>query len=161
MAAAPPALIYETLDAPPVVPIERAYALDEIRYNVNLRDRVRRLDLDAITFDTGSWEIMPEQYPRLEVIANGIRQVLARNPNAVFMIEGHTDAVGADVDNLSLSDRRAESVAVVLTEQFQDPAGKSGQPGIWRAVPQDTDRWPEPRKPPRRGPQHLAPAAGK
>ncbi len=38
------------------------------------------------------------------------------------MIEGHTDAVGNDVDNLSLSDRRAESVAVALTEQFQVPA---------------------------------------
>ena len=37
------------------------------------------------------------------------------------MIEGYTDATGADVDNLSLSDRRAESVAVALTEQFQVP----------------------------------------
>jgi outer membrane protein OmpA-like peptidoglycan-associated protein len=119
--AAPPALLYETLDAPPVMPLERAYALDEIRYNVNLRDRVRRIDLTAITFDSGSWELAPEQYPRLEAIANVIRQVMARHPDTVFMIEGHTDAVGADVDNLSLSDRRAESVAVVLTEQFQIP----------------------------------------
>jgi outer membrane protein OmpA-like peptidoglycan-associated protein len=39
----------------------------------------------------------------------------------VFLIEGHTDAVGADDDNLSLSDRRAETVALVLTEQFQVP----------------------------------------
>ena len=140
VAAAPPALIYETLDAPPVVPIERAYALDEIRYNVNLRDRVRRLDLDAITFDTGSWEVMPEQYPRLEVIGNAIRQVLARNPDAVFMIEGHTDAVGADVDNLSLSDRRAESVAVVLTEQFQIPPENLVSQGYgeqFRKIPTD------------------------
>ena len=140
VAGAPPALIYETLDAPPVVPIERAYALDEIRYNVNLRDRVRRLDLDAITFDTGSWELMPEQYPRLEVIANGIRQVLAQNPNAVFMIEGHTDAVGADVDNLSLSDRRAELVAVVLTEQFQIPPENLVSQGYgeqFRKIPTD------------------------
>ena len=37
------------------------------------------------------------------------------------MIEGHTDAVGAEEDNLSLSDRRAESVAVALTEQFGVP----------------------------------------
>ena len=39
----------------------------------------------------------------------------------LFRSEGHTDAVGNDVDNLSLSDRRAESVSVVLTEQFQIP----------------------------------------
>ena len=40
----------------------------------------------------------------------------------MYLIEGHTDAVGSDVDNLSLSDRRAEAVAQVLTEQFQVPA---------------------------------------
>jgi len=40
----------------------------------------------------------------------------------VFLVEGHTDAVGNDVDNLSLSDRRAESVAVALSEQFRVPA---------------------------------------
>jgi outer membrane protein OmpA-like peptidoglycan-associated protein len=39
----------------------------------------------------------------------------------VFLIEGHTDATGNDDDNLSLSDRRAESVSVILTDQFQIP----------------------------------------
>ena len=38
-----------------------------------------------------------------------------------LMVEGYTDAVGSDEDNLSLSDRRAESVAVALTEQFNVP----------------------------------------
>jgi outer membrane protein OmpA-like peptidoglycan-associated protein len=37
------------------------------------------------------------------------------------MIEGHTDAVGSDVDNLSLSDRRAETVALILSQQFNVP----------------------------------------
>ena len=37
------------------------------------------------------------------------------------MIEGYTDAVGSPEDNLSLSDRRAESVAEVLTEEFNVP----------------------------------------
>jgi outer membrane protein OmpA-like peptidoglycan-associated protein len=121
VSAAPPALLYETLEAPPVVDIERPYSLDEIRYNVALRDRMRRIDIDAITFDTGSWEIPQEQYPRLQAIAEAMSRVLARNPNEMLLIEGHTDAVGSDVDNLSLSDRRAESVAVVLTEVFQIP----------------------------------------
>ena len=39
----------------------------------------------------------------------------------MFLIEGHTDAVGTDEDNLSLSDRRAETVAIALTEQFNVP----------------------------------------
>jgi outer membrane protein OmpA-like peptidoglycan-associated protein len=40
----------------------------------------------------------------------------------VFLIEGHTDAVGNEVDNLSLSDRRAQSAAELLTQQFGVPA---------------------------------------
>ena len=47
--------------------------------------------------------------------------MVQRNPNEVFLVEGHTDAVGNDVDNLSLSDRRAESVAVILSQNFQVP----------------------------------------
>ena len=55
-------------------------------------------------------------------IAEGINKAISRNPSEVFLIEGHTDAVGSDDDNLSLSDRRAESVAIILTQQFQVPA---------------------------------------
>jgi outer membrane protein OmpA-like peptidoglycan-associated protein len=118
---APPALLYETLEAPPVVAMERPYTLDEVRYNVELRDRVRSIDLNTINFSSGSWEITPEQYPQLQAIAEAILKVLAENADAVIMIEGHTDAVGTAEDNLSLSDRRAEAVAEVLTGQFQIP----------------------------------------
>jgi OmpA-OmpF porin, OOP family len=118
---APAPLLYEALEAPPVVAIERAYSLDEIRYNVALRDRMRRIDIDSVTFDSGSWEVAPEQQPRLAAVAEAMQRILARHPEEVFLIEGHTDAVGNDVDNLSLSDRRAESVAVVLTDVYQIP----------------------------------------
>jgi outer membrane protein OmpA-like peptidoglycan-associated protein len=120
-AEAPPTLLFDTLIAPPVDRVERAYTLDEIRYNPNLRERMPRVDLDTINFDTGSWEVTPEEARRLEPIAEAIRKAVERNPNEVFLIEGHTDAVGDETDNLSLSDRRAEAVAVVLTEQFQIP----------------------------------------
>ena len=51
-----------------------------------------------------------------------MNQAIQRNPRTVFLIEGHTDAVGNDTDNLSLSDRRAESAAALLTQQFGVPA---------------------------------------
>ncbi len=121
VAAAPPALLAETLVAPPLVPIERAYSLDEIRYNVALRDRMRRIDIDTINFESGSWEVSPDQIATLQAIAEVIKQAIASNPSEVFMIEGHTDAVGSDVDNLSLSDRRAESVADILTSDYDIP----------------------------------------
>ncbi len=116
------ALIYETLLAPPVERIERGYTLDEVRFSGGLRDRMRRIDIDTVTFDTGSWEVTADQGARLEMVAKAILRAIQSNPAEVFLIEGHTDAVGPDVDNLSLSDRRAEAIAVVLTEQFGVPA---------------------------------------
>ncbi len=56
---APPELIYDTMMAPPVERIERRYSLDEIRYSGAVRQRMPSIDIDSITFETGSWEIPP------------------------------------------------------------------------------------------------------
>jgi OOP family OmpA-OmpF porin len=117
-----PESIYETLIAPPIEQIERAYSLDEIRYTAPLRDRMPRIDLNTVTFETGSWEITPDQVQKLAAIAEGLKRAIQKNPREVFLIEGYTDAVGTDIDNLSLSDRRAESVAIAMTQQFGVPA---------------------------------------
>jgi outer membrane protein OmpA-like peptidoglycan-associated protein len=119
---ADPTLIYETLIASAIDVIERPYTLDEIRYSVSLRDRMPRIDLNTVTFDSGSWEIVPEQIQTLAEIAAGLNRAIELNPQELFLIEGHTDAVGSNEDNLSLSDRRAESVALVLTQEFGVPA---------------------------------------
>jgi outer membrane protein OmpA-like peptidoglycan-associated protein len=119
--AADEAAIYDVLVAPPVEALEHRYTLDEVRYSEPLRARMPRVDLD-VTFDTGSWQITPDQAERLSVLADALNRAISRNPGEVFLIEGHTDAVGSDIDNLSLSDRRAETVAVALTEEFHVPA---------------------------------------
>lgn len=121
MSEAAPDVLYETLEAPPLEPIDRAYSLDEVRYNVALRDRMRRVDINTITFDTGSSEVTPDQAQKLQSIAAAIMRVVSANPNEIFLIEGHTDAVGQDDDNLSLSDRRAAAVADILANEFQVP----------------------------------------
>ena len=117
---APPERIYDTLIAAPFEPIEQVYTIDEVRYSPGLRMMLPRVDLD-INFETGSWQITPDQMGKLDVIARALNRAIDRNPREVFLIEGHTDAVGADDDNLSLSDRRAESVAVALTQEFGVP----------------------------------------
>jgi OOP family OmpA-OmpF porin len=142
-AHANPALIYDTLVAPPVDRIERAYSLDEIRYSAPLRDRMPRIDLDTVTFESGSWELAPAQIERLAAIADGLNRAIARNPREVFLIEGHTDAVGSDVDNLSLSDRRAESVALVLTQQFNVPPENLSTQGYGEQYPKVPTDGPE------------------
>jgi outer membrane protein OmpA-like peptidoglycan-associated protein len=118
---APPDVIYETMEAPPVERIARRYSLDEIRYSPSVRQLMPSIDLNSINFETGSWEIPPDQAAKLQVIADGLNRAIQRNPREVFLIEGHTDAVGSDVDNLSLSDRRAQSAAELLTQQFGVP----------------------------------------
>jgi outer membrane protein OmpA-like peptidoglycan-associated protein len=114
--------LYDALNAPPIEPLDRGYSLDEVRQNYSILERMRRVDLNSINFEFASWDVTPDQYPTLERIARAIRRVLDRAPGELFLIEGHTDAVGSDIDNLSLSDRRAETVAIILTDEFGIPA---------------------------------------
>lgn len=118
---AAPELLYDTMMAPPVDRIQRRYTLDEIRYSPNVRQIMPSIDVNTINFELGSWEIPPDQADKLQAIADGLNRAIQTNPRAVFLIEGHTDATGNDVDNLSLSDRRAESAATLLTQQFNVP----------------------------------------
>jgi outer membrane protein OmpA-like peptidoglycan-associated protein len=113
--------LYVALNAPPIEPLERAYSLEEVRYNYPLRERMRSVDLDDINFETGAFEVTPDQHGKLERLARIINRVLGNNTDEVFLIEGHTDAVGDQVDNMSLSDRRAQSVAQILSEEFGVP----------------------------------------
>ncbi|MDQ0135343.1 outer membrane protein OmpA-like peptidoglycan-associated protein [Neorhizobium galegae] len=112
---------YEFLEQPPVERVERVYSLDEVRYSARIRDKVPRIDLDTITFATGSAEIPMNQASSLRKVADAISKVLKRDPSETFLIEGHTDAIGSDDSNLVLSDERAESVARVLTDAFGIP----------------------------------------
>jgi outer membrane protein OmpA-like peptidoglycan-associated protein len=139
---APPDLIYDTMEAPPVDRIERRYSLDEIRYSPSVRQLMPSIDLNSINFETGSWEIPPDQAAKLQVIADGLNRAIQRNPREVFLIEGHTDAVGNDVDNLSLSDRRAESAAELLTQQFQVPAENLTSQGYGSQYPKEQTSGP-------------------
>jgi outer membrane protein OmpA-like peptidoglycan-associated protein len=83
---------------------------------------MRRVDVDTVTFDFGSWGLSEEQARALTGVAEALRRVIEGNPAEVFLIEGHTDAVGSEIDNLTLSDRRAEAVATTLTEMYGVPA---------------------------------------
>lgn len=112
---------YRFLEQPPVEPVERVYSMDEVRYSARIRDKVRRIDLDTITFATGSAEIPMSQAQSLRKVADAMNKVLEKNPAETFLIEGHTDAVGDDQSNLVLSDERAASVANVLTDVYGIP----------------------------------------
>ncbi|GAA4178446.1 OmpA family protein [Shinella granuli] len=109
------------LGRPPVEPVERVYSLDEVKYSARIRDKVRRIDLDTITFATGSAEISMNQAATLRRVAEAMNEILDKDPGETFLIEGHTDAVGSDESNLVLSDERAEAVANILTDVYDIP----------------------------------------
>ena len=113
--------IYDTLIAPPVAPPPRRYTLDQVLYSPTVRNYVRSVDINTINFDTGSWVVPGEQTRKLVSLAQAINKAVDRDQNSVFLIEGYTDAVGNPTDNLSLSDRRAQSVAAILTKDFKVP----------------------------------------
>lgn len=112
---------YDFLREPPVERVERVYSLDEVRYSARIRDKMRRIDLDTIHFATGSADISMNEAGAMKRVAQAMKKIIDKNPGETFLIEGHTDAVGSDQANLVLSDKRAESVAVTLSELYDIP----------------------------------------
>ncbi len=112
---------YDFFEQPPVERVRRLYTVDEVKYSARVRDSVRRVDLDTITFEFGAASIAESEISRLDGVASAMERLLENNPAETFLIEGHTDAVGSDQANLALSDRRAEAVAVALTNVFGIP----------------------------------------
>lgn len=66
-----------------------------------------------INFDTGKSRIKPDSY---EIIGEIIKMLKA-NPNLKIQIEGHTDNVGNEDTNITLSKNRARSVLMALVDE--------------------------------------------
>lgn len=56
-----------------------------------------------------------------EPLLNSLAGIIDRCPNMVIEVGGHTDSVGSDATNQSLSERRAESVKRYLVSRDLDP----------------------------------------
>ncbi|WP_417407517.1 OmpA family protein [Hoeflea sp.] len=118
---AEPSAYLEFLLEPPVEQVERLYSVEEVRRSARIRDKVRRVDMDSLTFEFGKATIAEDQIQRLSDVADAMTRILDKNPAETFLIEGHTDAVGRDEANLLLSDKRAETIAVALSDVFGIP----------------------------------------
>lgn len=71
-----------------------------------------KISLDTIHFARGSYELLPESKPSLEMILN----FLKKNPNLRMKVIGHTDLNGSLEDNMTLSRNRAKSVVEYLKQ---------------------------------------------
>ncbi len=65
-----------------------------------------RIVTSGIRFDVNKAEIRPESFGVINEIVN----LMKENPSLNFSVEGHTDSVGSEAHNQSLSDSRAKAV---------------------------------------------------
>jgi len=90
--------------------------------------------LQGIQFETGKAVIKPVSYP----ILNSIAKVVIDNPTYKLTVEGHTDDVGEDEMNMTLSQDRADAVAKYLISNGADPMRVTGL-GFGETKPVDTN----------------------
>ena len=120
-AEADDAEIEDILSAPPRQKIDRRYSVEEVETNPDLRDAVARIEIDTVHFGFGEGFLREEEVANLDRIAEIMEEILAVNPGEVFMIEGHTDAVGSDAANRELSRERAKAVKEALSTYYVIP----------------------------------------
>jgi outer membrane protein OmpA-like peptidoglycan-associated protein len=79
------------------------------------RDSARGLivNMSDVLFDTGKWTLKPGAREKLAKISG----IVLAHPGLKLEIEGHTDSVGSDDYNQTLSERRAASVRDFLVQQ--------------------------------------------
>ena len=99
----------------------RTFSLRQIREIPQVRALAAVIDTQNVTFASGSSAIVAAEARNLADLGRVMQDLLDDNPDEIFLVEGHTDATGKAALNLALSDRRAESVALALTEYFDIP----------------------------------------
>lgn len=140
------ARIEQELQAAPrkrLAPQERV-TVQELRRRPEIRRIAPSIDIQSINFEFGSADIPRSQYRKVDNIATAMERILRRNRREVFLIEGHTDAVGSFSSNQILSERRAESLRRVLIREFGIPPRALETVGYgeeFLLVPTEREEW--------------------
>jgi outer membrane protein OmpA-like peptidoglycan-associated protein len=99
----------------------------------------------GITFDTAQANIKPNFTSVLDDIAN----IMSKYPETKIEVQGHTDNVGSDSNNLTLSQLRAQSVATYLTSHGVD-SSRIKSVGYGESMPKASNDTPAGRESNRR-----------
>jgi outer membrane protein OmpA-like peptidoglycan-associated protein len=94
-----------------------------------------RAEVYGIYFDFASAAIRPESEPVLKEIAGALKD----HPDWKLGIEGHTDGVGGDTDNLELSKKRAAAVKDALVARYQITAARLSTAGFGKSRPKESN----------------------
>ncbi len=97
----------------------RRYTFQEVATEPDVREAMPAVEIDTVTFGFNEDWVREEQLENLDRIGTILEEIIAAHPHEVFMIEGHTDAVGTDEYNLDLSRRRALAIKQALTQYYE------------------------------------------
>lgn len=126
------------------IPEAKRVTRGEIRRRPELRRAAPSIDIQSINFAFGSSAIPYSEREKVEQIARALKRILRRRPGEVFLIEGHTDAVGSFESNLELSERRAASLKRDLVRYFNVPPRSLETVGYgeeYLLVPTQREEW--------------------
>jgi outer membrane protein OmpA-like peptidoglycan-associated protein len=93
----------------------RAKLLQQLNTILETKDTARGLivNISDVLFDTGKYTLKPGAREKLAKVAG----IVLSYPDLRLQMEGHTDNIGSDQYNQTLSERRAEAVRSYLTAQ--------------------------------------------
>lgn len=99
--------------------------IDKIVFRESALDKIteplkagQTIVLNNVFFDTNSFKLRAESYKELDKLL----EILAKNAATKIEIDGHTDNVGKDADNMTLSNNRAKAVYNYLVSQKANKA---------------------------------------
>lgn len=117
------AQIERKLEAAPQARVrpDQRVTIPELKRRPEIRRIAPSIDIQSINFAFGSAEVPYSQFGKVENIAVAMERILRRNRHEIFLIEGHTDAVGSLASNQRLSEARAASLKRVLVREFGIP----------------------------------------
>jgi outer membrane protein OmpA-like peptidoglycan-associated protein len=101
----------------------------------------RPAEVYGIYFSFGRADIRPQSQRVLEEIAG----VLAQHPDWTLRIDGHTDAIGGEAENLDLSRLRAAEVKAALVKRHGIAAARLLTGGFGESRPKGSNDTPEGR----------------
>ena len=91
-------------------PVDKPFYMDVPMVKPNVDEIVR---LDNVFFETGKFDLRPESKVELDKLVD----FLQKNPSFKIELRGHTDNVGDDKSNMTLSDNRAKAVYQYLIDK--------------------------------------------
>jgi len=104
-------------------------------------EKKEKVKVYGIYFDFASAKIRPQSKPTLDEIAG----VMKAHADWVLRVDGHTDNVGGNAFNQTLSEQRAAAVKKTLVEDYHIPASHLVTGGYGASQPADTNETMEGR----------------